>query len=67
MLSSSWFSISRSGTAWQSSSNRSARVDLPWSMWAMMEKLRILDWSVIVFLSSLVGVAFGGAKHHEIA
>lgn len=26
---------------------RSARVDLPWSMWAMMEKLRIFLMSVI--------------------
>jgi hypothetical protein len=26
---------------------RSASVDLPWSMWAMIEKLRILDWSAI--------------------
>ena len=29
------------------SSSRSARVDLPWSMWAMMEKLRMLDCFVI--------------------
>jgi hypothetical protein len=25
---------------------RSANVDLPWSMWAMIEKLRILLWSM---------------------
>src|SRR5215211_386770 len=30
----------RSLTAWVRSSRRSARVDLPWSMWAMMQKLR---------------------------
>src|SRR5438552_12522806 len=30
--------ISRSETAWVSSSNRSASVDLPWSMWATMQK-----------------------------
>jgi hypothetical protein len=29
-----------------SSRMRSARVDLPWSMWAMIEKLRILLWSI---------------------
>ena len=33
--------------ALHSSSRRSARVDLPWSIWAMMEKLRILESSVI--------------------
>jgi hypothetical protein len=26
---------------------RSASVDFPWSMWAMIEKLRILDWSAM--------------------
>ena len=35
--------MSRSATALHFSSRRSASVDLPWSMWAMMEKLRILD------------------------
>ena len=30
-----------------SSSRRSARVDLPWSMWAMIEKFLILERSVI--------------------
>src|SRR4051794_943741 len=32
---------SRSVSASVASSNRSASVDLPWSMWAMMEKLRM--------------------------
>src|SRR5206468_5389451 len=36
-----WARISRSETAPVSCRNRSARVDLPWSMWAMMEKLRM--------------------------
>ena len=27
------------------SSSRSANVDLPWSMWAMMQKFRMRDWS----------------------
>jgi hypothetical protein len=26
---------------------RSASVDLPWSMWAMIEKLRMCAWSVM--------------------
>lgn len=30
---------------------RSDSVDLPWSMWAMMLKFRIFDWSVKVFTS----------------
>ena len=47
MLSSSWDSISRWGTASHSSMSRSDSVDFPWSMWAMMEKLRIKDRSVI--------------------
>ena len=41
MLSSTWEVISRSEIVPVSCNIRSARVDLPWSMWAMMEKLRI--------------------------
>jgi hypothetical protein len=26
---------------------RSASVDFPWSMWAMIEKLRMSDWSAM--------------------
>jgi hypothetical protein len=26
---------------------RSARVDFPWSMWAMIEKFRMWDWSTV--------------------
>jgi hypothetical protein len=37
--------ISRSLIALVSWRMRSASVDLPWSMWAMMQKLRILDCS----------------------
>ena len=40
------YEVSRSATVLQASSSRSASVDLPWSMWAMMEKLRILERSV---------------------
>jgi hypothetical protein len=35
----------RGSTVWVISRMRSASVDLPWSMWAMMQKLRMRDWS----------------------
>src|SRR5687767_13376212 len=41
MSSSTWSIISRSESAPVRSSSRSARVDLPFSMWAMIEKLRM--------------------------
>ena len=34
-------------TVWVSSRMRSASVDLPWSMWAMIEKLRMWAWSAM--------------------
>src|SRR5262245_60218353 len=45
MLSSSWARIARGSTVCVSSRIRSASVDLPWSMWAMIEKLRMCAWS----------------------
>jgi hypothetical protein len=39
----------RSSTTPVSCSMRSASVDLPWSMWAMMQKLRISDGVVNVW------------------
>src|SRR5690606_1203841 len=46
LLSSTWASISRAVRPPQSWMMRSARVDLPWSTWAMMEKLRMFRiWS----------------------
>ena len=41
------YEVSRSLTAPHAISRRSARVLLPWSIWAMIEKLRISDRSVI--------------------
>src|SRR4051812_32581263 len=38
--------MSRADTAPVSSSTRSDRVDLPWSMWAMIEKLRMRERSM---------------------
>ena len=36
-----WATISWARTVPVISKNRSAKVDLPWSMWAMMQKLRM--------------------------
>ncbi|MCI1746942.1 MAG: hypothetical protein LKI24_01795 [Acidipropionibacterium sp.] len=41
-----WARALRSSSTPVSCSIRSARVDLPWSIWAMMQKLRIADGSV---------------------
>src|SRR3954465_4172056 len=41
-----WARMSRSLTMPVMPSMRSARVDLPWSMWAMMQKLRMNDGAV---------------------
>src|SRR3954467_1294714 len=43
--SSSCSRMSREATVWVISRMRSASVDLPWSMWAMIEKLRMRLWS----------------------
>src|ERR1043165_3086977 len=59
MLSSTWFSISRSESAPVSSSRRSASVDLPWSMCAMMEKLRMRDGSMVRLLLGKMFVDVG--------
>ena len=48
MLSRYWSRISRSSTTLDSCKMRSANVDLPWSMCAMMQKLRIRAGSVNV-------------------
>lgn len=48
-MSSTWVVMSRSLTVPVSSKSRSARVDLPWSMCAMIEKLRMCSvvWEAI--------------------
>ncbi len=45
--SSTWARMSRDSTVWVISRMRSASVDLPWSMWAMIEKLRMRAWSAM--------------------
>src|SRR6185503_388179 len=42
-----WLVIWRGSMACVSSSRRSARVDFPWSMWAMIEKLRSRAWGIV--------------------
>ena len=46
MVSSSCSRICRFSTVPVASISRSASVDLPWSMWATMQKLRIRDWDM---------------------
>ena len=41
-----WLVIWRPSTVWVSSSSRSASVDLPWSMCAMIEKFRRRSWGI---------------------
>src|SRR5437870_2371411 len=55
--SSSCSRISRAETASVISRMRSASVDFPWSMWAMIEKLRILLWSMGLRAMVLAGRA----------
>src|SRR3954468_20559340 len=43
--SSTWARIDLASTVFVISRMRSASVDLPWSMWAMIEKLRMCAWS----------------------
>src|SRR6266849_3917694 len=43
MLSSTWSFILDLGTVWVRSSSRSASVDFPWSMCAMMQKFRTVS------------------------
>jgi hypothetical protein len=38
--------VERGSTVWVNSRMRSASVDLPWSMWAMIEKFLMWAWSV---------------------
>src|SRR5262245_44127436 len=59
ILSRYWSRMSRSATAWVSSSRRSARVDLPWSMWATMQKFRMRPGSVIEDASVTAGLSYG--------
>src|SRR5215211_2529906 len=52
--------MSRSATAWVSSSRRSASVDLPWSMCATMQKFRMWDTSIGVHATGGCGPAPSG-------
>ncbi len=39
--------MSRFATVAVCSIRRSASVDLPWSMWATMQKFRMVDWDMM--------------------
>src|SRR5438874_2630852 len=65
--SSSCSRISRAETASVISRMRSASVDLPWSMWAMIEKLRILLWSMGVRRWYSDGGFFPGSRSRSAA
>src|SRR5512143_1427452 len=53
ILSRNWSTFSRSVSVPVYSINRSARVDFPWSMWAMMEKLRMCSMRILPRVGSL--------------
>src|SRR5215218_899596 len=53
--SSSCSRIWRGSTVWVISRMRSASVDFPWSMWAMIEKLRMWAWSAIYAATTIEG------------
>ena len=53
--------IERSSTTPVSCSIRSASVDLPWSIWAMMQKFRICSGAVNVLSAKLLmGISWSG-------
>ena len=60
MLSSIWAFMSRSATVPVDWISRSARVDLPWSIWATIEKLRMRESSVMAGLYKGFGPAGRG-------
>src|SRR3954453_3058768 len=55
--SSSCARMERGSTVCVSSRMRSASVDFPWSMWAMIEKFRMCCWSAMFVVSRLRGTA----------
>src|SRR3712207_1089394 len=57
MESSSCARMERGSTVWVVSRMRSASVDFPWSMWAMIEKLRMCAWSAMSAGERLRGAA----------
>src|SRR6186997_506537 len=60
-----WLVIWRGSMACVSSSNRSASVDLPWSMWAMIEKLRSRAWGMVTRRQSSARSARLGREHRQ--
>ena len=58
--SSNWLRNSRCETPPQAWINRSARVDFPWSIWAMMQKLRIWFMKRVETIADALHAAMGG-------
>src|SRR5579863_1920217 len=67
MLSRTWLVISRSLSAPVTWISRSARVDFPWSIWAMIAKLRIWAIGVSVMVRQVCGVGRLGQGHRAPA
>src|SRR5262245_47811412 len=66
--SSSWGTCVRASTAPVSSRMRSASVDLPWSMWAMIEKFRIRSMRRgRVVVGESTAVEWGQGRYERIA
>ena len=61
-----WSLMSRALTAPVSSRMRSDKVDLPWSMWATIDRLRILSWLVgeegRVLIAAQLSVSLNGQR-----
>jgi hypothetical protein len=56
--------MSRTATVPVSCSSLSARVDFPWAMWAMMQKLRILETGTSVMATILRSHASAASLVH---
>src|SRR3954447_3306187 len=63
--SSTWARIDRGSTVFVISRMRSASVDFPWSMWAMIEKLRMCAWSAMDARLRIGAVAPGGSEQRD--
>src|SRR5690349_8979746 len=63
--SSTWARIDRGSTVFVISRMRSASVDFPWSMWAMIEKLRMCAWSAMDTRLRIGGEACGGSERRR--
>src|SRR4051794_40778444 len=63
--SSTWARIDRGSTVLVISRMRSASVDFPWSMWAMIEKLRMCAWSAMAARLRIGAGRRGGSERRD--